>query len=357
MAQAVAECPFIVDEEFRDLIPPPTEEERSGLEAQILRDGCLAPLIVWAEERILLDGHHRKEICERFGVEYAIREVSLSDRDEAKEWIIVHQLGRRNLAAYQRAELALTLKPLLAAKAKKRMLAGKMADPDPNLGQGSDASRTSQQLASKAGISHGTMAKAEYLDAHADDETKERLRKGQTSIHTEYERLKHPHVANNSGDNEWYTPANYIKRARKVMGGIDLDPASNDVANKVVQATRFYTTQDDGLAQAWEGRVFMNPPYARPLVQRFCEKLAAHVGAGQVTQAVVLVNNATETRWFQVMLAVAAAVCFPAGRVRFWHPSKKSAPLQGQAVVYCGGNFDAFVQQFKHLGSICRVMR
>jgi ParB family chromosome partitioning protein len=357
MVLAAPECDLTADEEFRHLVPPLTEEEHLGLEENLLRDGCLDPLIVWAQQRILLDGHHRKEICDRYGIDYAVRELSLPGRDEAKRWIIEHQFGRRNLTKYQRAELVLALKPLLAAKAKERMLRGKPSDPAPDLAQGREPGETREQLATRAGISHGTLAKAEFIARHADEETKEGLRRGETSVHAEYTRLKQPHVARNSGDNEWYTPAEYIQRAVAVMGGIDLDPASSAEANRVVGATRYYTADDDGLGRPWSGRVFMNPPYAQPLIQRFCETLAEACRSGDVTQAVVLVNNATETRWFQTLLSVASAVCFPAGRVRFWHPTKTSAPLQGQAVLYCGGRAGAFTEAFRDLGSVCHVVR
>lgn len=159
------------------------------------------------------------------------------------------------------------------------------------------------------------------------------------------------HVGHNSGENEWYTPAEYVYAARTVMGGIDLDPASSEEANKIVGAAKFYTAEDDGLSQPWQGRVWMNPPYARPLVDRFCERLAERYDAGDVSEACVLVNNATETGWFHVLAKYASAVCFPRGRVRFWQPGKEQgAPLQGQAVVYLGSQDGWFRATFEPFG-------
>ena len=160
-----------------------------------------------------------------------------------------------------------------------------------------------------------------------------------------------PHVFYNNGNNEWYTPAEYIDAARGVFGSIDLDPASSPEANAVVGATIFYTPDDNGLLHDWRGRVWLNPPYASELIGKFADKLAHHVAAGDVTEAIVLVNNATETVWFSVLTNIAAAVCFPRGRVRFWNPNGDlSQPLQGQAVIYIGPNPGAFRQCFARFG-------
>jgi phage N-6-adenine-methyltransferase len=163
-----------------------------------------------------------------------------------------------------------------------------------------------------------------------------------------------PHVAHNSGDNEWYTPAPFVEAARTVMGRFDLDPASSEIANRTVQAARIFTAEDDGLAQEWPvGTIWMNPPYAQPLMGQFADRFAAEIRRG--SEGVVLVNNATETAWFQTIAAECSAICFPKSRIRFLDPEgNPGAPLQGQAIIYCGPNPDAFEAAFSGFGLVVR---
>jgi len=160
------------------------------------------------------------------------------------------------------------------------------------------------------------------------------------------------HVAQNSGENEWYTPPQFIESARNVMGQIDLDPASSEIANKTVQASVIFTKDDDGLSKQWNGNVWMNPPYAQPLMSQFAEAVSIKYEKGEINQAIVLVNNATETQWWQRMASCSSAVCFPKTRIRFLDPDgNPGAPLQGQSILYFGKNKSAFVEQFSKYGA------
>jgi ParB family chromosome partitioning protein len=161
------------------------------------------------------------------------------------------------------------------------------------------------------------------------------------------------HVSASTGCPEWYTPATYVEAARAVLGAIDLDPASSDVAQRTVKAARYFTLDDDGLARGWAGRAWLNPPYAAGEVERFVGKLCGHVRAGEVPAAILLANNATETRWLQEALGLARAVCFPRGRIKFLDEegNPSGAPLQGQAVLYFGPERARFVARFKEFGA------
>lgn len=170
-------------------------------------------------------------------------------------------------------------------------------------------------------------------------------------IHTETTPEHKPHVSNNSGNNEWYTPKKYVDAARRVLGGIDLDPASCAYANETVQAERFFSVENDGLTKEWRGRVWMNPPYNAESVVKFTEKFVDEYEAGHINEGVVLVNNATETSWFVNMVNVAAAIVFPRGRIRYESSTRESlAPLQGQAFLYFGENIDKFFEAFSEIG-------
>ena len=88
---------------FRALIPPLAPEELAQLEANIIKDGCRDPLVVWNDT--LIDGHNRYDICTRHGIKFETVEMEFADEDAAMDWMDANQLGRRNLTPDQRSLL------------------------------------------------------------------------------------------------------------------------------------------------------------------------------------------------------------------------------------------------------------
>lgn len=154
-----------------------------------------------------------------------------------------------------------------------------------------------------------------------------------------------------TGEFERYTPAEYIERAREVLGGIDLDPASCEYAQRTVQATQYFAAEDDGLAREWHGRIWLNPPYHRELAPLFIDKLLAELSEARVSAAIVLTNNSTDTAWFRAAASACAALCFTTGRIRFEVPNGEPVmPTQGQAFFYFGAEPEVFADVFGAIG-------
>lgn len=357
-----------IDPEFKNLIPPLTAEEYAGLEESILQEGCRDALIVWGDT--LIDGHNRFEICTRHNIPFETTEMFFHSRDDVKLWMLKNQLSRRNLSDMQRIAMVRKCEDAVKAKAKERQESTQFG------GAGNislTAGQARDELGAMAGVSGKTYEHAvtvletapapiveatmqDALSIHAayqvtkmepeqQEEIALRIEQGEAPKQVVSEVRNRPHVANNSGNNEWYTPADYIEAAREVMGSIDIDPASNDIAQETVKAAVYYTAETNGLDKEWRGNVWMNPPYASDLIGKFIDKLIGELP--NIDQAIVLVNNATETEWFGKLISRANAVCFPRSRVKFYMPDGKTgAPLQGQAVIYFGEHKERFAEVF-----------
>ena len=92
---------FTTHAELQQFLPPLSAEEHRQLADNLQRDGCQEPLLVWDEARVLLDGHHRHDICLQYDIPYTVRTISLPGLDAAKAWMVRYQLGRRNLTPEQ----------------------------------------------------------------------------------------------------------------------------------------------------------------------------------------------------------------------------------------------------------------
>lgn len=154
-----------------------------------------------------------------------------------------------------------------------------------------------------------------------------------------------------SVSNEWYTPAAFVEAARRVLGGIDLDPASCAQANETVRAARYYTEDDDGLSQPWKGRLWLNPPYGGQ-AGAFVTRLVQQHDAGNVTAGIALITAlTTDTNWFRPLWD--HVLCFAYGRIKFdSNDGTGSSNTAGSIFIYLGPDRDRFQAEFEQFGAV-----
>jgi len=174
--------------------------------------------------------------------------------------------------------------------------------------------------------------------------------------------MKEAATSSIKSNDEWYTPHEYIKAARNVMGTIDLDPASCAVANDIVQATTYYTKEQDGLQLPFYGCVWCNPPYSKinnkSGIGQWVAKLISEYSQGNVGEAILLVTVRTEATWFRDLWQF--PICFTARYIHFYKPDGNNIPLQdsraghffGTSFVYLGPNIQKFVEHFTEFGPV-----
>lgn len=193
---------LIIDPEFRDLIPPLSDDEKNGLERNILQYGVRVPLDVW--QGILIDGHNRYEIAKRHNLPFKTAEMQFNSRDDVICWIIDNQLDRRNLPPAMRIKLALRKEPILAKQAKERMEEGKnqYTSPEDKCPHPSTPTtpteknkidrenKTNFKLAEIAGVSDKTVQRYKKIQQSAPEEVKAKVDSGEISINEGYKQIK-----------------------------------------------------------------------------------------------------------------------------------------------------------------------
>lgn len=151
-----------IDNDFKQLIPSLSEEERCLLEQNIIRDGCREPLSVW--NNTILDGHNQYKICTRLQIPFSIQRINLRSREEAIVWICINQLRRRNITEETRryligkryeTEKILGIHNVAGINQRTKKEIG--ANDLPEAPFGLTASRTRERLAAEYNISHATV--------------------------------------------------------------------------------------------------------------------------------------------------------------------------------------------------------
>ena len=178
---------IIIDKEFQALIPPLSDDEFRQLEENCIRDGIRDPLVTWPQDdgtEILIDGHNRWKIsAKNSGIPFEVVQKSFKSREDAEEWILKNQLGRRNIDKWARFDLSKRLEEIESARAKERQI----RKPADSVVEKLPPQKTRDAMGEMVGVSGKTYDKMKFIDEHAPDPIKQAARRGDLSINKAYQ--------------------------------------------------------------------------------------------------------------------------------------------------------------------------
>ena len=210
----------VVLPEMEQLLPPLSAEQFSALERDILGNGCYAPVIV-NEDLVIVDGHNRFRICEKYGLPFQMLVFSFADLLEAKQWALDTQKGRRNLDKWELGKIALKLRPEIEARAKANQ--GTRTDLSAGLPESSLPVDTRKELAQAVGLGERTMGKVMQIDEYAPAAIREALDSGGLSISQGYDLTRQLREVPAEGRDEAAAQMVELVRAKKEIRQLDAE--------------------------------------------------------------------------------------------------------------------------------------
>ena len=309
-------------------LPPLSPDQYAGLRANIAVNGVLLPILVDSDgpKRGIIDGNYRKQFADEFG--YTCPEIIQTGLEEEEKRTLARAL---NLARRQ-----------LNTDQKRRLIADQLWE---------TPERSSNWIAKMLGV---------------DDKTVTSVRRELQST-SEFPKLDRTLGADGKyrasptqPEVERYSPAWIVDGARRVMGGIDVDPASCERANKTIKATKFFSEKTNGLRQHWRGRIFLNPPFGREW-KLWAEKLMQEIEAGRTKQAFLIAPGAVlwvlAAPWFRPLLR--GSIFLPNERIEYHDPRSDTWQdvCLGSFCVYYGPQQGRFAKVFGSKGAILRQHR
>ena len=180
-----------IDKEFEKLIPKLTDEEFFQLEENCKDHGIQDSIKIWSDENIIIDGHNRYKIAQKNNIQYETEYMSFDDRGQVIEWMLINQLGRRNLNNYDRSIIALKLEEMYKINVKEKEKARKINNDFDNVVKvKSEKINTRKELSKIADISEGTLNKVKHIEEKATPEQKEKLKNGEITVNKAYQDIK-----------------------------------------------------------------------------------------------------------------------------------------------------------------------